>query len=191
MQIQILCVLFSLLFTSYSVAGAPEGYLDSEFGLDDSPFASLSSLGDVGVSGNFDELATGKQRSYLSNNADPEPFFNASEDSDCSPYNGNLRPNSKWRNKRQSSDMCRSDSFVGSGPRNKPKTSQIKTGQEGEILQPVIQPYSKAGPVTQPMQDRSKCDDDVMNIPVCGSVRNVLFTRAVGPWTLLICHLCK
>lgn len=187
----ILSVLFSLLFTSCSVAGAPEGYLDSQVGLDNSPFASFSSPGDVGMSGNFDDLAKGNQRSYLSNNADPEPFLISSEDSDCSPYNGNLIPNSKRRNKRQSSEMCRFDSFVRSGPRNKPKTSPSINGQEGKIEQPVIQPDSKAGPVTQPMQDRSKCNDDVMNIPVCGSVRNVLFTRAVGPWTLLICHLCK
>lgn len=187
----ILSVLFSLLFTSCSVVGAPEGYLDSQVGLENSPFTSFSSPADVGMSGNFDELAEGKQRSYLSNNADPEPFFISSENSDCSPHNGNQIPNSKRRSKRQSSDMCQFDSFVRSGPRNKPKTSPSINGQEGKIEQPVTQPDLKASPVTQPLQDRSKCDDDVMSIPVCGSLRNVFFTRAVGPWTLLICHLCK
>lgn len=187
----ILSVLFSLLFISCSVAEAPEGYLDSQVGLDNSLFTSFSSPEDFGMSGNFDELAEGKQRSSLSNNADPEPFFISSENSDCSPHNGNQIPNSKRRSKRQSSDMCQFGSFVRSGPGTKPKSSPSINGQEGEIEQPVTQPDSKAGPVTQPMQDRSKCDDDVMNIPVCGSLRNVFFTRAVGPWTLLICHLCK
>lgn len=151
----ILSVLFSLLFTSCSVAGAPEGYLDSQVGLDNSPFTSFSSPGDVGMSGNFDELAEGKQRSYLSNNAVPEPFYISSENSDCSPHNGNQIPNCKRRSKRQSSDMCQFDSFVRSGPRNKPKSSPSINGQEGKLEHPVTQPDSKAGPVPQPMQDRS------------------------------------
>lgn len=172
------------------MTGASEEYLDSQVGLDNSPFTSFSSPGDVGMSGN-DELERGKQRSYLFNNANPEPFFISSEKSDCSPQNGNQIPNSKRRSKRQSSDMCQFDSFVRSGHRTKPKTPPSINGQEGKIEQSVTQPDSKAGPVTPPMQDRSKCDDDVMNIPVCGSLRNVYFDRAVGPWTLLICHLCK
>lgn len=187
----ILSVLFSLLLPRCSVAGAPEGYLGSQVGLDNSPFTGFSSAGDVEMSGNVDELAEGKQISYLFNNADPEPFFISSEKSDCSPQNDNQIPNSKRRGKRQSSDMCQLDYFVRSGPGNKPKTSPSINGLEGNIEQPVTQPDSKAGPVTQPMQDRSKCNDDVMNIPVCGSLRNVFLTRAVGPWTLLICHLCK
>lgn len=184
-------VLFSLLFTSRSVAEAPEGYLDSQVGLDDSLFTSFSSPDDFGMSGTFDELAEGKQRSSFSNYADSEPSLISSENSDCSPHNGNQIPNSKRRSKRQSSEMCQVDSFIRSGPRNKPKTSPSINGQEGEIEQPVTQPDSKTVPVIQPMQDRSKCDDDVMNIPVCGSLRNVFLNRAVGPWTLLICHLCK
>lgn len=180
-----LSVLFSLLFACCSVAGALEFYLDSQVGLDDSPFTGFSSPGNVGMSGNVDDLAEG---SYLFNNADPEPFVISS---DCSSQNGNQIPNSKRRSKRQSSDMCQFDSLVRSGSRNKPTTSPSINGQEGKIDQPVIQPDSKADPDTQPMQDRSKCDDDVMNIPVCGSLRNVYLDRAVGPWTLLICHLCK
>ena len=189
-----LSLFFSLLFTSCSVAAAPEGYLDSQVGLDTSSLTSFSSPDDVGLSGNIDELAEGKQRSYLfNNNANPEPFLISNENNDCSRPNGNQIPNNKRRSKRQSSDMCQFDSLVRSGPKNKPKTSPgtSTSGQEGNIEQPSTQPESKAIPITQPMQDRNNCDDDVMNTPVCGSLRNVYLDRAVGPWTLLMCHLCK
>lgn len=90
------------------------------------------------MSGNTDELAEGKQRSYLfNNNANPEPFLISNENNDCSRPNGNQIPNSKRRSKRQSSDMCQFDSLVRSGPKNKPKTSPgtSTSGQEGNIEQ--------------------------------------------------------
>lgn len=186
-----LSLFFLLLFTGCSVAAALEGYLGSQVGLDTSSLTSFSSPENVGSSENVDEIAEGKQRSYLFSNANPEPFLISSENDDCSRSNGDQNPNSKRQSKRQSSDMCQFDSFVGSGPKNKPKTSQSSSGQEGNIEQPSTQPDLKSVPVTQPVQDRNNCDDDVMNIPVCGSLRNVYLDRAVGPWTLLICHLCK
>lgn len=187
----ILSVFFSLLFTSYFVAAAPEGYLESQVDLDTSSFNRFSSVDDGGLSDNLDKLTAGKQRPYIFNNANPEPFLILSENSDCSPPNGNQIPNSKRRTKRQSSDMCKFDSLVRSGPKDKPKSSPSTIGQEEDIEQPSAQPESHASPVTQPMHDRNKCEDDVMNIPVCGSLRNVYLDRAVGPWVLLICHLCK
>lgn len=184
---------FSLLFTSCSIATAPEGYLGSQVGLNLPSLTSFSSPDRAGLSGDVVELGEGKQRSYLFNNANPEPFLISNEDNDCSRSNGNQKLNSKRRSKRQSSDMCPFDSFIHSGHKNKPKPppSASTKGQEGDIEQPSTQLDSKPVPVTQPIQDRNNCDDDVMNVPVCGSLRNIYLDRAVGPWTLLICHLCK
>lgn len=118
-----LTLFFSLLFTSRSVAAAPEGYLGSQVGLDTSSLISFSSPNNIGLSGNVDELAEGKQRSFFFNNANPEPFLISGGDNGCSRPNGNQIPNSKRRSKRQSSEICPFNSFVRSGPNNKPKTS--------------------------------------------------------------------
>lgn len=172
---------------------SPRRLLDSQVGLGTSSLISFSSPDDVGLSGNVDELAEGKQRSFFFNNANPEPFLISDGDNSCSRPNGNQIPNSKRRSKRQSSEICPFNSFVRSGPNNKPKTfpSTSTSGQEGDMEQLSTQPDSKPVPVTQPVQDRNNCDDNVINIPIYGSLRNVYFNRAVGPWTLLICHLCK
>ena len=172
---------------------SPRRLLDSQVGLGTSSLISFSSPDDVGLSGNVDELAEGKQRSFFFNNANPEPFLISDGDNSCSRPNGNQIPNSKRRSKRQSSEICPFNSFVRSGPNNKPKTfpSTSTSGQEGDMEQLSTQPDSKPVPVTQPVQARNNCDDNVINIPIYGSLRNVYFNRAVGPWTLLICHLCK